>query len=97
MKLREAILAADAGNEKLCIVARRPWTEHSECSLVQLTDDYGVPAASKSEGYDYFLEVSVIQDEFGDCWASLSDSQRIEAVIFYAENDAFPSWLNELR
>lgn len=96
MKLREAILAAETGDENRCIVARRPWNDDSECSWVHLTEDYRVPESAKAAGYEHFLEVSINREEFGVCWAALFEPQRVDAVIFYPENDAFPRWLNEL-
>lgn len=98
MRLRDIIDGLQSEDESLCIVAKRPWTPDSEALLVQLTDDYLVPSEAAEQGYEYFLEVSVALDEVLDGFKTeLSDDQRFSAVLYYAENDAFPEWLSALR
>lgn len=48
-------------------------------------------ARQKCPGYDYFLEIFIIQDMFRDLKESMeykSDEKKIERIIYYAENDA---------
>jgi hypothetical protein len=98
MKLREIIDELEATDHTLCIVAKRPWTPECDAHLVHLTEDYRVPADILAAGFDYFLEVSVAVDEvLADIGSDLTPEQRSEAVLFYAENDAYPEWLCELR
>ena len=97
MKLRDAILSVDTTSDDLCIVAKRPWSSDSDCELTGLTDDYLVPEAVTARGYDYFLEVSVAKDEvLKHTRGLLTPDQRVAAVIYYAEFDAYPEWLNEI-
>jgi len=98
MNLRHIIADLYSTDESLCIVAKRPWSPDSEAALVRLTEDYRVPTDIQNAGYEYFLEVSVAVDEvLGDIGRSLSPAQREGAILYYAENDAYPTWLGDLR
>jgi hypothetical protein len=63
---------------------------------VSLTEDFRLPQDAVLVGYEYFLEVSVARDEVLSSPIPLSSEQRLAAVVYYAENDAFREWLNEL-
>ena len=63
---------------------------------MRFTEDFRIPEEARSAGYEYFLEVSVARDEVLSGPVALADDQKIAAVIYYAENDAFPDWLNAL-
>ena len=98
MTLYEIVAQLESVEDSLCIVAKRPWSKTSEAKLVSLTEEYRIPEQVLAQGFEYFLEVSVALDEvLQGLRVSLSPDQRYEAVQFYAENDAFPEWLNELR
>lgn len=98
MRLSEVVADLESIDDTFCIVAKRPWSEDSEAQVVRLKDDFRVPEEALSGGYEYFLEVSVARDEaLGGLGSQLSAEQRLEAIIFYAENDAYPEWLSELR
>jgi hypothetical protein len=98
VNLREVIATLGSSDDALCIVAKRPWSRSSEARLVRLTSDYRIPPEVLKQGYEYFLEVHIAGEEaIGDLWTRLSPEQREDAVIFYAENDASPTWLTELR
>ncbi|RZI55403.1 MAG: hypothetical protein EOP37_28210 [Rubrivivax sp.] len=97
MNLTEIIARLDSADDSLCIVARRPWAPGAEAKLIALTDEYRVPVEVLADGYEYFLEVSLaVDDVIGDL-RSLTVGQKVEACIFYAENDAYPDWLTRLR
>ena len=96
MKLADIVAGMETSDDSLCIVAKRPWTGRSEAKLVRLTEDFRIPQEARSAGYEYFLEVSIARDEVLSGPVVLSDEQRVAAVIYYAENDAFPEWLNAL-
>ncbi len=92
------IVANLSSGDSRTIVAKRPWTANSEARLVSLTDEFRVPSDVLSEGFDYFLEVDIALDEvLGELADRLSPAQRIAAVVFYAENDAYPDWLTAMR
>jgi hypothetical protein len=98
MRLRDLIRDLESADDSLCMVAKRPWTSESEALLVRLTDDWRVPQEVLAQGHEYFLEVSVALDEVLDgIGDKLSNEQRVAALIFYAENDAFPEWLCSFR
>jgi hypothetical protein len=91
------IIASLSADDTRTIVAKRPWTENSEARLVSLTDECRVPSDVLSEGFEYFLEVDIaVNDVLGDLANRLSPAQRIAAGAFYAENDAYPDWLNAM-
>ena len=93
MRLREIIDRIEDEDDDLCIVAKRPWHKNSEALLVQLTEDYRIPADAHNQGYEYFLEVHVALEEVLEgLLYKLTLEQRFEAVLFYAENDAYPEW-----
>ena len=94
MKLADIVAGLDTSDDSLCIVAKRPWTGDSEAKLVCFTEDFRIPEEVRSAGYEYFLEVSTARDEVLSRPVPLSDAQKFEAVMYYAENDAFPDWLN---
>ena len=96
MKLSDIVAGLETSDDSLCIVAKRLWTGDSEAKLVRFTEDFRIPREALSDGYEYFLEVSTARDEVLTGPVALSDEQRIAAVIYYAENDAFPEWLNVL-
>jgi hypothetical protein len=98
MRLRDVIGDVESLDDSLCIVAKRPWSPESEALLVRLTADWRVPQEVLIQGHEYFLEVSVALDEVLDGLGDkLSPEQRVDAVLFYAENDAYPEWLCALR
>jgi hypothetical protein len=96
MKLADILASLESFDEALCIVARRPWTREAEAELVLPNEDGRLPAELLSEGFEYFLEVSIALHEVLSGPVPLSADQKVEAVIYYAEHDAFPDWLNEL-
>lgn len=96
MKLAAIVTGLESADDSLCIFAKRPWTGDSEAKLVRFTEDFRVPEEVRSAGYEYFLEVTVARDEVLSGPVALSDDQEVSAVIYFAENDAFPEWLNAL-
>ena len=97
MKLAEIIANLGNADDELCIVAKLPWTPDSDARLTSLTEQFRVPADVLAEGYAYFLEVHIaLEDVLGERASRLSDNQRVDAIIFYAENDAYPEWLNAM-
>ena len=93
MHLQEIIDRIEEEDDDLCIVAKRPWHKDSDALLVRLTEDYRIPADAQNQGYEYFLEVHVALEEvLKGLLDKLTLEQRLEAVLFYAENDAYPEW-----
>ena len=96
MNLAEIVSGLESIDESLCIVAKRPWAGESEAKLVRLTEDFRIPEEVLSAGYEYFLEVSIARDDVLSGPVALSKEQQLAAVIYYAEYDAYPEWLNAL-
>ena len=96
MKLREALDRVDQLTDDDVIFARKPWTLDSEAEIGRLDSNYRVPAVSTQRGLKYFLEASVINEVlevFGDREPSAEQCRLL--LMYYAENDAFPSWVYE--
>ncbi len=97
MNLASIIANLESVDSARTIVAKRPWNASSEARLVLTADDGRIPSGVLRDGFEYFLEVSVALDEvLGSRADRLSPTQRLAAIIYYAENDAYPDWLNAL-
>jgi len=87
-----------SADETRTIVAKRPWTATSEAQLVSLTAEHRVPSEVLSEGFEYFLEADIaLNDVLGELGGPLSTAGKIAALVYYAENDAYPDWLSAMR
>ena len=90
MTLEEIISNLDSIDDSLTIcVARTPiWTKNSEAEL------HPSNLAVKDFPLPYFLEISVAKEVL-EAWSFARDGrlpsleQKCEAIIYYAENDAF--------
>jgi len=97
MNLASLVSDLKSVDSTLTIVAKRPWTGGSDAQLVSLTDNGRVPSNVLREGFFYLLEVSIALDEvLGELVNHLSLDQQVAAIIYYAENDAYPGWLNTI-
>lgn len=89
-KLCDLIATVDQMDSEDVICAKPEWQPDSEARVFRLTADYRVPDEAKTQGYEYFLEVDVIQqvlEEFvGRSGASIEEKCR--RVIYYAKFDA---------
>lgn len=97
MKLTEVINQLSALPSETYVCVRRPWGHDSEAVLVPFPPDLRIPAEVQECGFEYFLEVSTankILEPF--LAAGPTPSQVFDFVLYYAENDAFPDWANEL-
>jgi hypothetical protein len=97
MLLTDAILQLDALPEDAFICVRRPWNSEAVVLIVPYSSDLRIPAEVTAQGFEYFLEVSTVREileEFLKHKPSLH--QITDFILFYAENDAYPVWANEL-
>lgn len=92
MTLSELIEGIDDLGEELTIYAQEPWSEGSLAVAVAEPEDGSLPV--EAAGMRYLLEVPLAKDVLevwrewrGGAVPSLHDS--CEAVIHYAENDAY--------
>lgn len=96
MTLGAIVQDLDSCAGHLCIVARRPWSADADALLACFTDDMRVPREVLDAGYEYFLEISTLRDEVIGAWGrAMSADERIAVAIYYAENDAWPSWFHD--
>lgn len=97
MRLIDVISRLAELPEETFICVRRPWSREAEAVLVPFPDDLRIPEEVKAEGFEYFLEVftaTEILEGFIDLKPSLE--QIADFVIYYAENDAFPEWADDM-
>jgi hypothetical protein len=65
------------------IYAKRPWSGSSEAVVAQEPEGGSVP--TEAQGLEYFLEVDLALDAA----QAFEPDRRLEAVIYYAEHDAY--------
>ena len=94
MTLEEAILEVLSADDSAVIFAKKPWVNGADSIISTLDDELKVPVKLKNQGFHYFLEYSLI-DELNLIRAerTIDDAKFIQVVIFYAENDAYPEWI----
>lgn len=78
MKLRELMLDVASLDPDLTIYIDSAWSPESHILLCAEPEDGSLP-----EGYDYFLEVFILQELFEDV-----PEITVERVIKYAQDDA---------
>lgn len=99
MTLSEIIINCEIYNEFAFVYAKKQrdkFFANSEAIVLEpdnseLHTNTTEIAKQKCTGYDYFLEVFVIQDLFRDLKELAEyklDEKKIERIIYYAENDA---------
>jgi hypothetical protein len=84
----------DSLNDGLCIFAAKPWSATSPAAIAPLDDRFKPPQEILARGLVYFLEVHVgneVLEVFGD--REPSAIEKMNLLIFYAENDAYPDWI----
>lgn len=97
MKLSEVINQLSTLPTETYICVRRPWSHDSEAVLVPFPPDLRIPTQVHESGFEYFLEVETAIEILERFLAvSPTPSQVFDFVLYYAENDAFPDWANEL-
>jgi len=93
MKLIDVIAGLDDISEETFICVRRPWNNDAEALLVPFTDDLGIPAEVKAQGFEYFLEVYIAREILeGFMQRGPTLEQVTDFVTYYADNDAYPAW-----
>ena len=97
MQLIDAIFLVGQMTEDSVICARRPFVLTTEAVIAQFTNELRVPIEVKVNGYEYFLESSGVEELLEMVGKKLSSREtKAELVCYYAENDAYPSWLYDL-
>ena len=97
MQLEEAIFSASSASERSVLCAREPFSPDAEARIVEFTAEWAVPEDVKQEGFSYFLGREEVVALLAERVAkSLPKSRQVALLIYYATNDAYPSWYNEL-
>jgi hypothetical protein len=94
--LAEIVQQLDTWDEDFVVCAKAPWSGTAEATVVPFEEDGRVPRSVLDAGYKYFLGVATARETlevFGDRPTSLKE--RIDCLVYYAENDAFPAWVYE--
>ena len=98
MKLIEVIGKLSDIPEDTFICVKRPWSSESEVVLSPFAEDLSIPLEVKSQGYEYFLEVSTAREIIeGFIEHQPTLEQITDFIIFYAENDAYPEWAMKIK
>ena len=101
MTIHEIISNINEHNEEATIYAKKEngkFLPSSEAVLVEIPKDEDEGDTSEiakkyCPGYDYFIEIFIVQELLEDLESSgkpLSMDQKVAAIIHYEENDAFP-------
>jgi hypothetical protein len=68
------------------------WKLETRCAVLHESDVDGLPQAAKDHGLGYAMGISAVQDVVWNAKAqdqSVTDSQLLEAFLFYYDHDAF--------
>jgi hypothetical protein len=92
MKLEEILRNPERLGDDDVVYAKRPWTLASEARVLQFSVDEAVTRVlGEDPSFEYFLEGDLLIDLQLQLEASgRSSDEVIEALLYYAENDAFP-------
>lgn len=94
MKLVEALNQVERLFDSQVIFARKPWTLDSEALIGQLDEKFRVPAEVTERDLEYFLDVPVVKEVLSVFGARKpTPKERVELLLYYAENDAYPEWV----
>jgi hypothetical protein len=81
--LDQVVKRLDSLDRHATIYAARPWLAGARAAVALEPEDGDVPA--EADGLEYFLEVAIALEVA----AVAPEGRKLEAVIYYAENDAF--------
>jgi hypothetical protein len=91
MKTLTSIIASvDSLSEDAVIYAKKPWLQNSVPLVIEFGENDTVTRTIEG-GYEYFMESWLIKDLLDQLRESgFSTEKKIEFIIYYATNDAFP-------
>ena len=93
MKLEDAVRELDGFDKNAILCVRRPWSPSAECTVAPPDENLGVPMHVKKAGLEYFMEVYIALEVLSVFEKPASEKEKIELLIYYAENDAYPAWV----
>lgn len=91
MSLREILINSANLSEYDVIYAKRPWTLETLAHVARYGPHDAVSRFLDDASFEYFLEASLVQDvrmQLENAGRPLGEV--LEALLYYAENDAFP-------
>jgi len=91
--------AADRELSMKTVLARKPWTPDAQAQVVELDDEGNIPSDGVGLGLEYFLEASVAGEALDGLRkhpAHFTVDSACALLIYFAENDAYPEWVNNL-
>lgn len=98
MKLEEAFDKIDGLSEDEVIFAKRPWQFDSEALIGKLDENFRVPKPIADQNFDYLIDVPVAKEVLGAFGSKQpSPQERRTLLLYYAEHDAYPSWVYQPR
>lgn len=92
MTLREILNKSDELSEYDVVYATRPWSLESEARVIRYEANEHVPRLLSDSSYEYFLESALIRDirmQVEDAGNPTAEALRV--ILYYAENDAYPT------
>lgn len=91
MKTLASIIASvDSLSENAVVYAKKPWLPDSVPLVIEFEENDTVTRTTEG-GYEYFMESWLIKDLFDQLQESdFSTEKKVELIIYYALNDAFP-------
>lgn len=96
MNLTDVLDKISELSDEEVIFARKPWRPESEVVVGELDSTYRPPRSIVERGFDYFMEVSTVNEVLEVlATRSATPQERCRLVLYYAENDAFPDWVYE--
>ena len=90
--LRSIVADLNAHPDEHMICARKPWSGLSDAVVTEPTEELGVPAKVREDGYEYFLEVFIAHEVLGVFSEPRGLDDQVRLLIHYAEHDAYPEW-----
>jgi len=94
MRLNDIVRDLSTIEQEWVICMKRPWGEFAESIVVPLSASLTVPQNVKEQGFDYFLEISVVREVVGVLKGKhISEEDKVKLLLYYAENDAYPDWV----
>jgi hypothetical protein len=97
MKLQEALDRVEQLDDMQVVFAKRPWSLEAETLIGRLDSESRVPKALADQGFDYFLDVAMARQVLEVFERRKpTEEERRALLLYYAENDAYPSWVYEI-
>lgn len=96
MKLSEALDRIESLSETDVIFAKRPWHLDTAALIGQLDGELRTPREIADRSFEYFIDVPVAREVLDVLKNRRATAEeRRDLLLFYAQNDAYPSWIDE--